>query len=53
VHFERLNLSIFTGRLNEEDMRTFHRLEYERLTGEASDETESSFSQNPRKGESE
>ncbi len=34
VHFERLNLSIFTGRLNEEDMREFHQLEYERLTGE-------------------
>jgi formate dehydrogenase subunit gamma len=34
VHLERLNLSIFTGRLNEEEMRTYHAAEYERLTGE-------------------
>ncbi len=34
VHIERLNLSIFTGWLNEEDMRAYHALEYERLTGE-------------------
>jgi formate dehydrogenase gamma subunit len=33
VHIERLNLSIFTGRLSEEEMRTFHEKEYERLTG--------------------
>lgn len=33
VHLERLNLSIFTGRLNEEEMRTYHAKEYERLTG--------------------
>jgi formate dehydrogenase gamma subunit len=40
VHLERLNLSIFTGRLNERDMRRHHALEFERLTGEpASDET--------------
>lgn len=32
VHFERLNLSIFTGRINEEDMKEFHSLEYQRLT---------------------
>ncbi len=31
VHFERLNLSIFTGKLNEEDMKTYHELEYDRL----------------------
>jgi len=54
VHFERLNLSIFTGRLNEEDMRTYHRLEYERLTGEGnSEETNQSSSGNPQQGESE
>jgi len=40
VHLERLNLSIFTGRLNEHDMRRHHALEFERLTGEsASDES--------------
>jgi formate dehydrogenase gamma subunit len=33
VHVERLNLSIFTGRLNEKDMREFHDLEYKYLTG--------------------
>lgn len=39
VHFERLNLSIFTGRLNEEDMKTFHALEYQRLTGKAAEKS--------------
>jgi formate dehydrogenase gamma subunit len=40
VHLERLNLSIFTGRLSERDMRRHHALEFERLTGEpASDGT--------------
>jgi cytochrome b subunit of formate dehydrogenase len=34
VHFERLNLSIFTGKLNERDMRQYHAQEFERLTGE-------------------
>jgi formate dehydrogenase gamma subunit len=34
VHLERLNLSIFTGRLNEEDMQEYHPLEYHRLTAE-------------------
>jgi hypothetical protein len=38
VHIERLNLSIFTGRLNEEDMRDYHAAEYERLTGESADD---------------
>ncbi len=33
VHVERLNLSMFTGRLSEEEMRTFHEKEYERLAG--------------------
>ncbi len=37
VHFERLNLSIFTGWLNEDDMREFHASEFERLTGEPAD----------------
>ncbi len=31
VHLERLNLSIFSGWLNEEDMHTYHALEYDRL----------------------
>lgn len=31
VHLERLNLSIFTGWLNEKDMQEYHDLEYERL----------------------
>lgn len=34
VLVERLNLSMFTGRLNEDDMREYHAAEYERLTGE-------------------
>ncbi len=41
VHVERLNLSIFTGRLSEEEMRQYHPLELERLrqaSGEASPE---------------
>ena len=33
VHLQRLNLSIFTGRLNDEEMRDYHAAEYERLTG--------------------
>jgi formate dehydrogenase gamma subunit len=37
VHVERLNLSIFTGWLNEKDARTYHPLEFERLTGEPSE----------------
>jgi len=37
VHLERLNLSIFTGRLNEDDMRKYHAAEFERLTGESTD----------------
>ena len=37
VHLERLNLSMFTGRLNEDEMREYHAAEYERLTGESAD----------------
>lgn len=33
VHLERLNLSIFTGKLSEQEMRTYHQEEYERLAG--------------------
>ena len=35
VHLERLNLSIFTGRLSEKEMREFHAKEYERVTGQS------------------
>lgn len=34
VHIERLNLSIFTGRLSDHEMRTYHAEEFEHLTGE-------------------
>jgi formate dehydrogenase gamma subunit len=34
VHIERLNLSIFSGWLNEDDMRTYHALEYSQLVHE-------------------
>jgi len=34
VHLERLNLSIFTGTINEEDIQEHHPLEYQRLTAE-------------------
>jgi cytochrome b subunit of formate dehydrogenase len=34
VHIERLNLSIFTGRLSEDEMKKFHGREYERVTGQ-------------------
>ena len=40
VLIERLNLSIFTGRLSEEEMRTYHAAEFERLTGEKANTTE-------------
>lgn len=42
VHVERLNLSIFTGRLNEQDMHEYHTGEYERLTGETVEEARDS-----------
>lgn len=32
VHVERLNLSIFTGHLSEDEMRKYHQREYERFT---------------------
>lgn len=35
VHIERTNLSMFTGRVSEEEMRAFHEKEYERLTGKS------------------
>jgi cytochrome b subunit of formate dehydrogenase len=38
VHVERLNLSIFTGRLSEDEMRKFHAKEYERITGQPASE---------------
>jgi len=34
VHIERLNLSIFTGRLTEREMREYHEEEYQSLTEE-------------------
>jgi formate dehydrogenase gamma subunit len=34
VHFQRLNLSIFTGKMDETEMREYHTLELQRLTGE-------------------
>ncbi len=41
VHFERLNLSIFTGRLSEAEMREYHSAEFERITGEKAEPTPS------------
>ena len=45
VHLERLNLSIFSGWLNEKDMKEYHELEYKRLfkNGE--------YEENPNTGE--
>jgi len=40
VHVERLNLSMFTGRLSEEEMRQHHPREYERLMAETETETQ-------------
>jgi formate dehydrogenase subunit gamma len=40
VHIKRLNLSIFTGKLSESEMRSYHALEYEQLTGEKVDQLE-------------
>lgn len=36
VHIERLNLSMFTGRLSEKEMREYHNLEYKALTQDES-----------------
>jgi cytochrome b subunit of formate dehydrogenase len=33
VLIHRVNLSMFSGKLSEREMRTYHNLEYERLTG--------------------
>ena len=45
VLLERLNLSIFTGWLNAEDMHTYHLLEYQRLMGNTSENSEIGDSQ--------
>ena len=45
VHLERFNVSIFTGYLNEEDMKKYHTLEYQLHTGEQVEETEARGSQ--------
>jgi formate dehydrogenase subunit gamma len=37
VHLERLNLSIFTGHLNENDMKEYHLREYQSLTADDQD----------------
>lgn len=42
VHVERLNLSMFTGRLSENEMKTYHTKEYERLTGSKTEAGEKS-----------
>lgn len=41
VHFERLNLSIFSGWLNEEDMRTYHSREYAQIVRNSPQEQKS------------
>jgi formate dehydrogenase subunit gamma len=40
VHIERLNLSIFTGKLSEREMRKYHADEFEHLTGEKANSVE-------------
>ena len=40
VHLQRLNLTIFTGNINEEDLKKHHALEYEQLTGEKTGQSE-------------
>lgn len=45
VHLERLNLSIFTGWLNQDDMREYHELEYERLSSEPAESSTTGGSQ--------
>jgi formate dehydrogenase gamma subunit len=39
VHLQRLNLSIFNGKMSENDMKKYHALEFERLTGENVDQS--------------
>lgn len=41
VHIERTNLSMFTGRLSEKEMREYHEKEYERLTGQSASNPQS------------
>lgn len=41
VHLERLNLSIFSGWLNEDDMRTYHSQEYDHLIAGLHSDTKS------------
>ena len=38
VHVERLNLSIFTGKMDEEEMKKFHALEHQRLISQSKEE---------------
>ncbi|MDO9301666.1 MAG: cytochrome b/b6 domain-containing protein [Anaerolineales bacterium] len=40
VHIERMNLSMFTGRVSEDEMREFHAKEYDRLNGQAASSTQ-------------
>ncbi|MCX6079719.1 MAG: hypothetical protein NTW32_09330 [Chloroflexi bacterium] len=40
VHLERLNLSIFTGRLSEKEMAEYHAKEYERLERKTSEKVQ-------------
>ena len=40
VHIERLNLSIFNGKLSEQEMRTYHADEFEHLTSEKANRAE-------------
>ena len=39
VHIERMNLSMFTGRLSEDEMKTYHEKEYKRLTSKGKPKT--------------
>lgn len=41
VHLERLNISIFTGWLNEDDMRNYHSLEYRQIVHQSHSEQSS------------
>jgi formate dehydrogenase subunit gamma len=45
VHIERLNLSIFTGWLNEKDMRNYHQLEHNRLAENSEEYSQSGEAQ--------
>jgi formate dehydrogenase subunit gamma len=40
VHIERLNLSIFTGKLSEKEMREYHAKDYERLERKANEKVQ-------------